>query len=190
MDSLDTELATHFPGRVVRKDLVRQTKTGFSVPVYVLEYLLGKYCSSTDPEVIAQGLEYVRDTLSRNYVRADESEKSKSLTREAGTHRIIDKVKVRLVETEDKYWAGLTNMGVKNVNIGEEMVRQYDKLLAGGIRAIIDLRYDAEFQHRGQTRPFIIENLRPIRQPSTDFGDLIASRASFSRDEWLDVLVR
>ena len=133
MDALDEKLTAHFPGRVVRKDLVRQTKTGFNVPVYVLEYLLGRYCSSTDPEVIAQGLEYVRETLSRNYVRADESEKIKSLTREAGTHRIIDKVKVRLVETEDKYWAELTNMGVRYVNIGERLVRQYDKLLAGGI---------------------------------------------------------
>ncbi len=190
MDALDEKLAAHFPGRVVRKDLVRQIKTGFNVPVYVLEYLLGKYCSSTDPEVIAQGLEYVRDTLSRNYVRADESEKIKSLTREAGTHRIIDKVKVRLIETEDKYWAELTNMGVRFVNISEAIVRQYDKLLAGGIWAIVDLRYDAEFQHRGQTRPFIIEGLRPIQQPSTDISDLIASRSAFTRDEWLDVLLR
>ena len=190
MDALDEKLTAHFPGRVVRKDLVRQTKTGFNVPVYVLEYLLGQYCSSTDPEVIAQGLEYVRETLSRNYVRADESEKIKSLTREAGTHRIIDKVRVRLVETEDKYWAELTNMGVKYVNIPEGIVRQYDKLLAGGIWAIINLRYDASFQHRGQTRPFIIENLKPIQQPSTDFSDLFASRAHFSRDAWLDVLVR
>ena len=85
LDELDQKLADAFPGQVVRKDLVRQTKVGFNVPVYVLEYLLGKYCSSTDPEVIDQGLEYVRDTLSRNYVRADESEKIKSLTREAGT---------------------------------------------------------------------------------------------------------
>jgi ATP-dependent Lon protease len=190
MDALDTKLTAHFPGRVVRKDLVRQIKTGFNVPVYVLEYLLGQYCSSTDPEVIAQGLEYVRETLSRNYVRADESEKIKSLTREAGAHRIIDKVKVRLVETEDKYWAELTNMGVKYVNVPEGIVRQYDKLLAGGIWAIVNLRYDAEFQHRGQTRPFIIENLKPIQQPTTDFSDLIASRAQFTRDEWLDALLR
>jgi len=190
MDPLDAKLAACFPGRVVRKDLVRQTKTGFNVPVYVLEYLLGKYCSSTDPEVIAQGLEYVRETLSRNYVRADEGEKIKSITREAGTHRIIDKVKVRLVETEDKYWAELTNMGVRYVNISEGTVRQYDRLLAGGIWAIVDLRYDAEFQHRGQTRPFIIEGLKPIQQPSTDTSDLVASRAHFTRDEWLDVLIR
>ena len=190
MDALDQKLTSHFPGRVVRKDLVRKTKTGFNVPVYVLEFLLGKYCSSTDPEIIAQGLEYVRDTLSRNYVRADESEKIKSITRETGSHRIIDKVKVRLVETEDKYWAELTNMGIKNVSVADGVVRQYDKLLAGGIWAIINLRYDASFQHRGQTRPFIIENLKPIQQPSTDFSDFHAARAGFSRDEWLDILLR
>ncbi len=96
LDSLDRKLADAFPGRVVRKDLVRQTKTGFNVPVYVLEYLLGQYCASTDPEVVRRGLEYVRDTLSRNYVRADESEKIKAITRQKGRHRIIDKVKVRL----------------------------------------------------------------------------------------------
>lgn len=190
LDDLDHKLAAHFPGRIVRKDLVRQIKTGFNVPVYVLEYLLGKYCSSTDPEVIAQGMEYVRQTLSTNYVRADESEKIKSITREAGTHRIIDKVKVRLVETEDKYWAELTNMGVKYVNIPEGIVRHYDKLLAGGIWAILDLRYDADFQHRGLTRPFMIENIKPIQQPSTDFSDLISARCNFTRDEWVDILIR
>jgi len=190
MDSLDEKLNTFFPGRVVRKDLVRQTKTGFNVPVYVLEYLLGKYCSSTDPEVINQGLEYVREALSKNYVRADESEKIKSITRESGTHRIIDKIKVRLLETEDKYWAELTNMGVKYVNISENTVRKFDKLLAGGIWAIIDLRYDPDFQHRGQTRPFIIEKLKPIQQPSTDFSDFMVQRSNFTRDEWLDIIIR
>ena len=190
LDTLDQKLAAAFPGRVVRKDLVRQTKTGFNVPVYVLEYLLGKYCASTDPDIVADGLAYVKQTLAENYVRADESEKIKSITRERRTHKIIDKIKVRLVETEDKYWAELTNMGIKHVNIGEGVVRRYDKLLSGGIWGIVDLRYDADFQHRGQTRPFIIESLKPIQQPSTDFGDLMTSRASFTRDEWLDVLLR
>ncbi|MDY7075968.1 MAG: protease Lon-related BREX system protein BrxL [Chloroflexota bacterium] len=190
LDALDQKLAAAFPGRVVRKDLVRNVKTGFNVPVYVLEYLLGKYCSSTDHDIVADGLTYVKQTLAENYVRADESEKIKSITRERRTHKIIDKVKVRLVETEDKYWAELINMGIKYVNVPEGVVRQYDKLLAGGIWAIINLRYDADFQHRGQTRPFIIENLKPIQQPSTDFSDLFASRAHFTRDEWLDALLR
>ena len=93
LDELDEKLTAAFPGRVVRKDLVREMKTGFNVPIYVLEYLLGQYCASTDPEVVARGLEYVRETLSRNYVRADESEKIKAITRQRGQHRIIDKIK-------------------------------------------------------------------------------------------------
>ncbi len=190
LDELDRKLADAFPGRVVRKDLVRSVKGGFNVPVYVLEYLLGKYCASTDPEIVAEGLDYVRQTLSEHYVRADESEKIKSLTRERGTYRIIDKVKVRLVETEDKYWATLTNMGLNNVNVPEAEVKRYDKLLMGGIWAIVDLSYNADFQYRSQTRPFFIESLKPIQQATTDISDYVAARERFSRDEWLDVLLR
>lgn len=187
---IDEKLAEVFPGRVVRKDLVRTIKGGFNVPVYVLEYLLGKYCSSTDPQIIAQGLEMTRQTLSRNFVRADESEKIKSITREEGTHQIIDKVKVRLLETEDKYWAELVNMGLQFVHVSERDVKKYDKLLAGGVWAIIHLRYDPEFQHRGITRPFIIDKLKPIQQATTDLENYIEGRRQFTRDEWIDVLLR
>jgi ATP-dependent Lon protease len=190
LDALDQKLADAFPGRVVRKDLVRTVKTGFNVPVYVLEYLLGKYCASTDPEIVAEGLSYVNQILTENYVRADESEKIKSITRERRTHKIIDKVKVRLVETEDKYWAELVNMGLRNVNVTERDVKQYDKLLIGGIWAIVDLRYDAGYQYRGQTRPFFIEALKPIQHATTEIGDYAEARAGFTRDEWLDVLLR
>ena len=190
LDELDRRLADAFPGRVVRKDLVRSVKEGFNVPVYVLEFLLGKYCASTDPDIVAEGLSYVRQTLAESYVRSDESEKIKSITREQRTHKIIDKVKVKLVETEDKYWAELTNMGLRNVNVAERDVKQYDKLLVGGIWAIIDLHYDADNQYRGQTRPFFIDSLKPIQQPTTDISDYAAARAAFSRDEWMDVLLR
>ena len=190
LDSMDIKLTQAFPGRVVRKDLVRNIKGGFNVPVYVLEYLLGKYCSTTDPQIIAEGLELTRQTLAQNFVRADESEKIKSITRERGTHKIIDKVRVRLLETEDKYWAELVNMGLGYVHVSERDVRQYDKLLGGGIWAIIDLRYDPEFQHRGQIRPFIIEQMKPIQQASTDIQSYRESRKLFSRDEWIDVLLR
>lgn len=190
LDAIDSKLTQAFPGRVVRKDLVRNIKGGFNVPVYVLEYLLGKYCSSTDAQIINEGLELTRQTLSQNFVRADESEKIKSMTRERGTFKIIDKVRVRLVETEDKYWAELTNMGLNNVHVSEKDVKQYDKLLGGGIWAVIELRYDPEFQHRGQTRPFIIERLRPIQQASTDISSYIEGRKIFTRDEWVDVLLR
>ena len=190
LDPLDQKLATAFPGRVVRKELVRQTKVGFNVPVYVLEYLLGQYCASTDPDIVARGLEYVRQTLSRNYVRADESEKIKAITRQRGQHRIIDKVKVRLDTRANRFWAELVNMGVQDAVIEDEVVHQYDKLLMGGIWALVDLSYDPDFQAAGATRPFIVERLKPIQQPSTSLDEYLAARAAFSRDEWLDMLLR
>jgi ATP-dependent Lon protease len=190
MDSVDEKLATHFLGRVVRKDLVRQMKSGFNVPIYVLEYLLGKYCSSTDPEIVSQGLTYVRETLSQNYVRADESEKVKAITRQKGQHRIIDKVKARLDTNVDHFWAELVNLGVKDALISDEEVHRHDKLLMGGIWAIVDLVYDPEFQERGITRPFAIQRLKPIQYATTDSSDLIAGRPHFTTEEWLDVLLR
>jgi len=190
LDELDQKLTGAFPGRVVRKDLVHQTKTGFNVPIYVLEYLLGQYCASTDPEIVARGLEYVRQTLSRNYVRADESEKIKAITRQRGQHRIIDKVKARLDTRFNRFWAELVNMGVHDAVIEDEVVNQYDKLLMGGIWALVDLRYDPEFQAAGATRPFVIERLKPIQQPTTEMEQYVAARAAFSRNEWLDALLR
>jgi len=190
LDPLDQKLADAFPGRVVRKDLVRQTKAGFNVPVYVLEYLLGQYCASTDPEIVAKGLDYVRETLSRNYVRADESEKVKALTRQKGRHRILDKVKARLDTNVDHFWAELVNLGVKDAFIADDIVHQNDKLLVGGIWALVDLIYDPEVQERGITRPFTIERLKPIQQPSTDLTDFLDARRSFTTNEWLDGLLR
>ncbi len=189
-DELDQTLNDVLPGRVVRKDLLQQMKSGFNVPVYVLEYLLGQYCSSTDPEVVEKGLEYVRQTLSRNYVRADESEKIKAITRQKGQHRVIDKVKVRLDTQANRFWAELVNMGVDDAVIKDQTVHEYDKLLRGGIWALVDLQYDPEFKAAGATRPFIIERLKPIQQPSTDLDEYIAARAAFTRDQWLNILLR
>jgi ATP-dependent Lon protease len=190
LDHLDQKLADTFPGRVVRKDLVRQTKSGFNVPIYVLEYLLGQYCASTDPEVVSKGLEYVRDTLSRNYVRADESEKVKAITRQKGQHRIIDKVKARLDTKADCFWAELVNMGVRDAVIADEVVHQYDKMLLGGIWSLVDLEYDPEMQIGGAARPFHVVRLKPIQQPSTDLDEYVRGRSAFTTEEWLDILLR
>jgi len=190
LDDLDIKLAAAFPGRIVRKDLVRQTKVGFNVPVYVLEYLLGQYCASTDPEIVATGLDYVRETLSRNYVRADEGEKVKALTRQRGRHRILDKVKVRLDTAVDHFWAELVNLGVKDALIPDDIVHRNDKLLMGGIWALVDLVYDPEHQERGVVRPFAIERIKPIQESSTDQSDFVAGRGQFTTDEWLDVVLR
>ena len=190
MDALDEKLAEHFPGRVVRKDLVKKIKVGFNVPVYVLEYLLGKYCASTDPGIVTEGLEHVKQTIAERFVRADEGELIKARTRERGTIRLIDRITVSFHETEDKYWAALTNTGIQYVHIDESMTRAYEKLLVGGIWASVELRYDETLQHRGVTRPFVIEKLTPIQIATARLDEYVEHRGAFSRDEWLGVLVR
>jgi len=190
LDELDKKLTSAFPGRVVKKDLVSKTKAGANVPVYVLEYLLGKYCASTEEKVVEEGLQHVKETLVDHYVRADESEKIKSHIRERRNFKIIDKVKVKLVETEDKYWAELVNTGLKYVNIGDEEVKRYEKLLVGGIWAILDMKYDPEIYHGGAMRPFIIEKIKPIQLATTGIKEFIEKRKLFPRDEWLNIFLR
>ena len=158
--SLDTLLNTHFAGKVVRKDLTKLIKEGANVPVYVLEYLLGMYCASNDEAVIQNGLVNVKRILTENYVRADEAEKVKSKVRESGTYKVIDKVTVKLNEKRDVYEALLSNLGVKNAEISDTYVRQFEKLLVGGIWCIITLKYVFEEDQKGS--PFSVTELKPI----------------------------
>lgn len=190
LDELDVKLAETFGGRVVRKDLVKKTKVGFNIPVYVLEYLLGRYCSSTDPSIVAEGLEHVKSIIAERFVRADEGELIKSRTRERGSMRLIDKVTVAYRETEDKYWATLASSGLVYVHMASSLVQQYEKLLVGGVWANVEIRYDDALQHRGVTRPFVIEQLQPIQIASADLDEYIDGRRHFTRDEWIDVLFR
>jgi ATP-dependent Lon protease len=189
MDRLDRLANEAYPGRVVRKDLVRQVKVGANVPVYVLEFLLGKYCASDDPAAIATGLQVVNQTLQENFIRPDESEKAKADLKRKGKHRIIDKVDVRLVSSEDKFWAHLANFGDKYVNIPEDIVYRYDRLLGGGAWCQIDLVYSVSADEV-QKRPFYIQALKPIQVATFDQGEYAAGRAQFSRDEWIDLLMR
>ncbi|RLA40181.1 MAG: ATP-dependent Lon protease, partial [Gammaproteobacteria bacterium] len=138
---LDQLLNEQFAGRVVRKDLTKLIKEGANVPVYVLEYLLGMYCASDDPEVIEAGLKNVKTILAENYVRPDEAEKVKSLVRERGTYKVIDRVTVRLNEKKDKYEAFFSNLGIKDAEISAGIVKEYEKLLVGGIWVIATLSY-------------------------------------------------
>jgi len=135
-NGLDELLNRHFAGRVVRKDLTKLVKEGANVPVYVLEYLLGQHCASNDEAIIQDGLKTVKRILAENYVRPDEAEKVKSIIRERGSLKIIDKATVKLNEKRDVYEAFLSNLGIKGVEIGTETVRHYEKLLAGGIWSI------------------------------------------------------
>ncbi|HID05557.1 MAG TPA: BREX system Lon protease-like protein BrxL, partial [Armatimonadetes bacterium] len=191
MDNLDSKVLEHFPGRAVRKDLVSTLKGQMNVPTYVLEYLLGKYCASADEQVIEAGLSEVKRILTEHYVHPDQAERFKSRVREQGNHRVIDKVKVRLVETEDKYWASLVNLQIDRVHISEELVHRYERLLGGGIWSIAELAYDPQLVHKGEVRPFVIRDLRPIQLARGDIlREVQERRAHFSRDEWLDLLLR
>lgn len=185
---LNELLIEHFPGCVVRKDLTKHVKEGANVPVYVLEYLLGQYCSSDDEELIREGLKSVKEILAQNYVRPDEAEKVKSIIRERGSYKVIDKVTVALNERRDAYEAILSNLGVKNVEVQPSIVKRYEKLLAGGIWSIITLRY---YYEEGQKcSPFAIEEITPIQMPNMDMAGLVAGRGAFSEEEWIDVLLR
>jgi len=186
--SLDTLLNRHFAGRVVRKDLTKLVKEGANVPVYVLEYLLGQHCASDDDAIIEDGLKTVKRILAENYVRPDEAEKVKSIIRERGNLKIIDKVTVTLNEKRDVYEALLSNLGTKGVEISTGTVRRYEKLLAGGIWSIITMEYFYEEGQKGS--PFIIRDLKPIQMPNMDMEELFAGRRHFTEDQWLDVLLR
>lgn len=186
--ALDDLLNRHFAGKVVRKDLTKLVKEGANVPVYVLEYLLGSHCTSNDEPTIQDGLKTVKKILAENYVRPDEAEKIKSVIRERGSYKIIDKVTVTLNEKRDVYEAQLFNLGVKGAEISTSFVKKYEKLLAGGIWSIITMQYFFEEGQKGS--PFIVEDVKPIQMPGMDMDDLFNGRDEFTEEQWIDVLLR
>ncbi|MHA1413810.1 MAG: protease Lon-related BREX system protein BrxL, partial [Promethearchaeota archaeon] len=190
LDDLDKKINEIFPGRVVRKDLVNLIKSGANVPTYVLEYLLGKYCSSIDEDIIKEGLDYVRDFLAKHYCRPDEAEKIKSYIKERGSYKIIDKIKAKLIETENKYWAELTNLNLKYININENHIKKYEKLLEGGIWALIDMSYNENIFYKKKHRPFVIDKIIPIQSASINIEELKEKRKQFTTDEWLKLFIR
>src|SRR5882672_12857047 len=149
MPELDRKATHVFAGKVVRKDLVRKVKVGANVPVFVLEYLLGKYCATDDPVAIDAGLKVVNNTLSSNFVRSDEANKAQSMVKDKGKHTLIDKVQVRYVSDDDKDLAELKNFGHKYVHITENFLRDYDRLLMGGIWAQVDIRHSFDEEQKG-----------------------------------------
>jgi ATP-dependent Lon protease len=183
-DDLDNKVNRVFAGKVVRKDLVRKVKVGANVPVFVLEYLLGKYCASADEMAIQMGMQVVNDTLADNYIRPDEATKAQSLVKEQSGHRFIDKVKVRLVDSQ--YWAEVTNFGHKFVHIPDQYVRDYDRILMGGIWAQIEMVWD----DTDEKAPFRISSLTPIQLATFQLEDYRKGRAEFTTDEWIDFLLR
>jgi ATP-dependent Lon protease len=190
MPELDRKAATVFAGKVVRKDLVRKVKVGANVPVFALEYLLGKYCATDDPVAIDAGLRVVNNTLSSNFVRPDEANKAQSMVKDKGKHTFIDKVQVRYVSEDDKHWAELKNFGNKYVHIPEHFLREYDRLLMGGIWAQLDIRHQYDEEQKGKRSPFWIDNLKPIQLATFDLEEYRACRNQFTADEWIDLLLR
>jgi len=189
MDELSVKLNQYFPGRVVRNDLTKKIKEGANVPVYVLEYLLGMYCATDDEDSIRDGVERVKSILADNFVRPDEAEKVKSKIRELGKYTVIDRLTVKLNEKKDVYEAEFSNLGIKGVSIIPSYVKQYEKLLAGGIWCIIKMDYFFDEEQRGVS-PFCIGNLTPIQMPNLDLDEILTGREHFTKDEWIDALIR
>ena len=186
---INSKLRQCFDGRIVRKDLTKKIKEGANVPVYVLEFLLGQYCSSDDPVIIAKGVENVKRILADNYVRPDEAQKIVSLLRQKGMYTVIDKVTVTLNIRKDTYEADFSNLGVKNIPISEEYPATYDRLLCGGIWCIVQLEYEF-LEDEKSASPIRIRKLTPIQMPHVDIMELKQGRQAFTKDEWIDILLR
>jgi ATP-dependent Lon protease len=187
--NLNEKLNTYFSGRVVRKDLTQKIKEGANVPVYVLEYLLGMYCATDDEDSINDGVKRVKQILSENFVRPDEAEKVKSRIRELGQYTVIDKLTVKLNEKRDVYEAEFSNLGLNGVQVSPSYVKEFEKLLAGGIWCILKIQYYYDEEARN-SNPFIIESLKPIQMPNLDMDEIFEGRKQFTKDEWIDVLLR
>jgi len=190
LDSLDEKLLENFRGFVVKKDLVRSLKIGANVPVFVLEYLIANSCSTDDEEKIKQGMANVKKILSKHYVNPEESDLIKSRIREKGTYKIIDKISVKLDTNKDVYRAQLQNSNIKDGVISDIMVSAHDKMLMGGIWAIIDIEYDAYSKDGNKGTPFVIQDIKPIQLSSFDNSRLIEKRKTFDKKEWLNLLLR
>lgn len=202
------KLRQNFDGKIVRKDLTKKIKEGANVPVYVLEFLLGQYCSSDDPEIIEQGVENVKHILADNFVRPDEAQKILSVLRQRGSYTVIDKITVNLNIRYDMYEAEFSNLGLKNIPISEEYPTKYDRLLCGGIWCIVQLDYETENEfapeiisasgdyiqskkkRQKDATPISIRKLTPIQMPHVDIEELKKGRKAFTKEEWMDVMLR
>ena len=184
------KLRQNFSGKIVRKDLTKKIKEGANVPVYVLEFLLGQYCSSDDPELIARGVENVKHILSDNFVRPDEAQKILSQLRQRGSYTVIDRITVKLDIRKDAYYAEFSNLGLRDVPIDEDYPAKFDRLLCGGIWCIIQLNYAFDDEDYRSTNPIQIDKLTPIQMPHIDLEELKQGRKAFTQEEWLDVMLR
>ena len=203
-EMIKAKLRENFDGRIVRKDLTKKIKEGANVPVYVLEFLLGQYCSSDDDAVIEKGVQTVKRILADNFVRPDEAQKILSLLRSRGSYTIIDKITVQLNIKKDCYEAEFSNLGLKAIPIADEYPEKFDRLLCGGIWCIVQLAYESEdpkdefvdsdlkakSRKKQDDSPIQIMKLTPIQMPHVDIDELKRGRKAFTRDEWMDIMLR
>ena len=206
-EEIRRKLRENFDGKIVRKDLTKKIKEGANVPVYVLEFLLGQYCSSDDEEILQSGMESVKQILANNYVRPDEAQKVLSKLRQNGSHTVIDMISVQLNLKKDRYEASFTNLGLTGIPIDETYPEKYDRLLCGGIWCIVQLEYESDedadvegygefndagvkYKKKKDFSPIRIRSLTPIQMPHVDIEELKEGRKAFTKDEWLDILLR
>ncbi len=187
--TINEKLRICFNGKIVRKDLTKSIKEGANVPVYVLEFLLGQYCSSDDPESIEEGVNTVKHILADNYVRPDEAQKILSLLRQHGCYTVIDKVTVNLNIKNDTYEAEFSNLGINSIPISEIYPSAYDRLLCGGIWCIVQLDYEY-IEEEKNASPIHIRKLTPIQMPHVDIDELKQGRKAFTQSEWMDIMLR
>ncbi len=188
MNQLDQKINQLFPGLVVRKDLVKLVKGNAIVPSYVLEYLLGQYCATSDEDSIQSGIETVKGILRKHYVHRNEAGLVRSTIRERGRHKVIDKVSVALNEKRDVYEATFANLGVKRVLVTPDVIKRHPKLLVGGVWCIADLEY--MYSEDNNVSPWILDTIKPIQLSHFDFDGYLAARRHFSKAEWIDMLLQ
>ena len=199
--NIKSKLRQYFDGKIVRKDLTKKIKEGANVPVYVLEFLLGQYCSSDDEEIIEEGVQNVKRILADNFVRPDEAQKILSLLRKNGSHSVIDMVTVYLDIKKDCFFAAFSNLGLTNVPIADEYPEKFDRLLCGGIWCIVQLDYESEGDRdfgaaessqkkQKDVSPISIRRLTPIQMPHIDMDEVRQGRKAFTQQEWMDVMLR
>lgn len=190
LDTLDQKALEHFRGFVVKKDLVGIIKGGANVPAFVLEYLLANTCSTEDEDKLKEGMENVKTILRNHYVNPEESSLIQSKLREKGRYKIIDKISVELVPAEDKYYAFISNSNIKRANISDELVRSHEKLLMGGIWAIIEMEYDSMVTSGSRINPFVVKEIKPIQLSSFDNSKIVEKRKEFAKEAWKKLLLR
>ena len=188
MSELDNKVNENFSGLVVRKDLVKTVKGNAIVPSYVLEYLLGQYCATSDEASIQSGIETVKEILRKHYVHRNEAGLVKSITKEKGRHKVIDKISVSLNDKSDAYEATFANMGINKIIVGSDTIKKHPKLLVGGVWCIADVEY--EFTEDKNASPWLLSSLKPIQMSNFDFDGYLSARQKFSTDEWIDLLIQ